>query len=46
MEIRENRIIQTYGFENELPTKQVQSFIDAFKDEKLIKKRKERKVAV
>ncbi|MGM0869595.1 MAG: PcfJ domain-containing protein [Bacillota bacterium] len=46
VEVKENRINQAYGRENCLPTKEVQAFIDAFRAEKLVKKSKERKVAV
>lgn len=46
MEIQDNRIIQTYGFDNKLPTKQVQAFIDTFTNEILNNKRRERKIAV
>lgn len=45
-EIKNNRITQAYGFRNCLPTKNVQLFLDTFTDEKLAKKKKERKVAV
>jgi len=44
MEIKNNQIIQVYGKKNCLPTKEVQTFIEAFKAAKL--KRKGRKVAV
>ncbi|KEF40440.1 PcfJ-like protein [Schinkia azotoformans MEV2011] len=46
VEIRNNVIYQAYGFKNELPTKDVQAFIDAFTKAKLTKRSKGRKVAV
>ncbi|MGG4456876.1 PcfJ domain-containing protein [Brevibacillus porteri] len=44
MEVKGNRIIQTYGFKHCLPNKEVKAFIDAFEQEKLtIKQNKKKK---
>nr|WP_255548986.1 PcfJ domain-containing protein [Fictibacillus sp. 18YEL24] len=46
LELRQNQITQVYGKDNSQPTKEVKAFVEAFKSHKLIKKPKDRKVAV
>lgn len=46
VEVNRNTITQAYGYDNEFPTKEVEKFLNSFKNERLIKTHTERKVAI
>ncbi|NEU33634.1 hypothetical protein GN156_23455, partial [bacterium LRH843] len=46
IDLQANRITQCRGYENQAATKEIESFVEAFKLAKLAKKQKERKMAI
>jgi transposase-like protein len=46
VEVTDNDIVQAYGYDNTLPTREVERFLKHFRDARLTKKSKKRKVAI
>lgn len=46
VEVNDNKVVQVYGYDNELPTKEVDRFLKCFKSARLAKTSRERKAAI